>query len=113
MAPRKEKTTDPFYAELERFIGEVMEAKPDSEVLREWARKYPDKYGSLIGALYRARDGANPNVGRSPHTMSDMELQEAVLREAREMLAEAGFDLVERPKPISNVEPLRRIVHEG
>ena len=72
---------DPFYEKLESFIGRVIEAAPDDETLMTFAKKYPDKYGSLVKALYSARDGHVMEMHkRHIGEMSDSQLEDAIYR---------------------------------
>ncbi len=82
MSIKSKKPIDPFYARLEAFIEMVLSCAPDAETLAAFAKKYPDKYGSLIGALYRARDGqdAPSNVIFDVKRMSDSQIEDELNR---------------------------------
>lgn len=76
----------------ERFISilaDLLLAQPSVEELTEWARRNPDKWGSLVVSVARLA-GCSDGVGAgraemaaSIHAMSDAELREAILEAAK------------------------------
>lgn len=99
-----EKTSDPYYDRLEALIDKFLkigELMPFESLLTRCS-EYPEKYGALLGAMYRARASSKPggihasNVG----DMSDSQLQDAIIAD----LLEQGY-VVTRPERVPEPEP--------
>jgi hypothetical protein len=94
-----EKTSDPYYDRFEALIdkflsvGEMMQV---SDMLLSFT-KNPERYGSLISAMYRARAMVRPGMGHASNfdDMSDSQLEDALL----ELSSIGGYQLVRPPMP--------------
>lgn len=109
-----EKTSDPYYDRFEALIdkflsvGEMLQV---SDMLLSFT-KNPERYGSLISAMYRARAMVRPGVGHASNVddMSDSQLEDLL----REIANSAGYQLVPAPMPYEGfneadiIVPLKR-----
>lgn len=114
-----EKTTDPYYdrleAQIDRFLR-LIDLVPAERIVMAFAHD-PAKMGTLLGALYRARAISRPGgLGRAElSTMSDSQLQDAIIQDLREQ----GYEVtkiepaaVPEPEP-DRIVPIKRGVRAG
>ena len=89
-----DKTRDPYYERLEALIDKLLtvgEVMPADSILANLI-EHPERYGSMLSALYRARAMTRPGEQLIPDDMSDSQLEDE-LRRAGIVLPDTGNDV--------------------